>query len=318
MTPIVVGLDGGGSKTRVLITDERGTELGSADGPGSAVRPGEVEHSADVIAATVREALTSAQMSDVTPKVLCVGVAGVGDETPRQSLWQALVARNLAEDIVVQPDFAIALDAAFGDSAGILLIAGTGSIGYGRGPSGTMKRCGGWGPVCGDEGSGAWIGRRALSVVTAASDGREPETALTGAVLTAAEVNGVMDLIRWAAHASPAQLASLAPAVITTAESGDLRANSILSLAAEELVLHVRTLARELFGEERAACEVALTGGLMRPRAPLRKRVEQRMKSAVPGAQVMTGEVVPVRGAVRGALRVLGIDVTVASESQQS
>lgn len=318
MTPIVVGLDGGGSKTRVLIADERGTQLGSADGPGSAVRPGQVEHSADVIAATVREALASAQMTDVVPKVLCVGVAGVGDETPRQSLWQALVARELAEDVIVEPDYAIALDDAFGDASGILLIAGTGSIAYGRGPSGTMMRCGGWGPVCGDEGSGSWIGRRALSVVTAAADGREPETALTGAVLTATELNDVIDLIAWAAAASPAQLASLAPAVISTAESGDLRANAILSLAAEELVLHVRTLAQKLFGDERAACAVALTGGLMRPRAPLRKRVEQRMKSAVPGAQVRAAEVMPVRGAVRGALRVLGIDLSAASESQQS
>ena len=57
MTPIVVGLDGGGSKTRVLVADEHGTQLGSADGPGSAVRPGEVEHSADVIAATVLRCL---------------------------------------------------------------------------------------------------------------------------------------------------------------------------------------------------------------------------------------------------------------------
>jgi glucosamine kinase len=94
---------------------------------------------------------------------------------------------------------------------------------------------------------------------------------------------------------------------VSVAESGDLRANALLSLAAEELVLHVRTLARKLFGDERAACPVSLAGGLLSPGTALRKRVEHRLKSAVPGAQVRPDEVVPVRGAVRGALRFLGV-----------
>ena len=72
----------------------------------------------------------------------------------------------------------------------------------------------------GDEGSGAWIGRRALSIVTAAADGRESPTALTGAVLTAAELNEVSELIAWAAAAKPAQIATLAPVVFSVAESG--------------------------------------------------------------------------------------------------
>ncbi|MEJ7810471.1 MAG: BadF/BadG/BcrA/BcrD ATPase family protein [Gemmatimonadaceae bacterium] len=308
MSAIVAGVDGGGTKTKVWIADERGTHLGSADGPGSAVKPGEADRSADVIAAAVRDALASSAMTHVIPKVVCVGVAGAGRDEGKRALWQALSAREIADDIVVYADAAIALDDAFGDGPGILLIGGTGSVAFGRGPTGTPARCGGWGPMCGDEGGGAWIGRRALSVVTAAADGREPETALTGAVLTAAEANEPEQLIAWAANATPGMLASLVPAVITVAESGDLRANAVLSMAAEELVLHLRTLARELFGDERASCPVALAGGLLSPGAALRKRVEQRLRSAVPGAQLRAEEVVPVRGAVRGALRYLGVD----------
>ena len=163
--------------------------------------------------------------------------------------------------------------------------------------------------MIGDEGGGAWIGRRALSIVTAASDGREPETALTGAILTAAQVGSMAELIPWAAAATPAELASLVPSVMSVADTGDLRANALLSLATEELALHVRTLARELFGDERASVPVALSGGLLAKGSALRKRVEHRLKSAVPGGTIRAEPVDPARGAVKGALRFLGVPV---------
>jgi glucosamine kinase len=297
-----------------MVADERGTEIVSVDGPPSAVRPGEAEHSADVIVATVRDALAAASMSHVTPRVVCVGVAGVGREPERDALWQVLIGRELADDIIVYPDATIALDDAFGDGAGILLIAGTGSVAVARGPAGTTARCGGWGPMIGDEGSGAWIGRRALGAVAAAADGREPATALTGAVLTATQVATVEELVGWAATATPAKLATIAPAVIQVADAGDLRANSLLSMAVEELMLHVRTLARRLFVDERAAVQVALAGGLLGRGKPLRRRLEHRLKTAVPGAQLRQEEVLPSRGAVRGALRSLGIEVGADAE----
>ena len=306
MTSIVIGIDGGGSKTRVIVADENGTALGEVVGPGSAVRPGQHDHSADVITAAINDALASCEMTHVMPKVLCVGVAGVGREPERQALWQALAGRELAEEIVVHPDFFIALDDAFGEGPGILVISGTGSAAFGRAPNGQSARCGGWGPMFGDEGSGAWIGRRALSVVAAATDGREPDTALVGAVLTAAQLNEPQELVAWAAQATPALFASLAPVVSSVADAGDLRANAILSLAVEELVLHVRALARQLFGDERADTPVAFTGGMLTKGTTLRKRLEQRLRSAVPGAHIRSAEVDPARGAVRGALRYLG------------
>jgi glucosamine kinase len=305
MTRIVVGVDGGGSRTRVIVADEHGAELARADGEPSAIRPGDASQSAAVVASVIAEGLRAAGLAGTRPSVVCVGVAGAGREPDRQALLQSLAGLGLADDIVVHADATIALDDAFGDGPGIVLIAGTGSVAFGRGPAGAFGRCGGWGPVCGDEGGGAWIGRRALSVVTASADGREPETALLGAVLTAAQVATAHDLIPWAATAGPPGLAGLVPAVLHCAETGDLRANAVISFAAEELVLHVRTLARRLFTDERATAPVAFAGGLLDRRSLLRARVEHRMKSAVPGAVLDARDVVPARGAVRGALRVL-------------
>src|SRR5207249_2720040 len=156
-----------------------------------------------------------------------------------------------------------------------------------------------------DEGGAAWIGRRALSIAASAADGREPETALLGAILTATEGMDADDLIGWAADAMPASLAALAPVVVSVAEAGDLRANSLLDLAVEELSLHVRALARQLFVEERADVPVALAGGLLSPGSPMRRRLEHRLVSAVPGAHIRADDVVPVRGAVKRALRYL-------------
>jgi glucosamine kinase len=305
MKTIVVGVDGGGTKTRVVVADGTGAELASVMGPASAVRPGAADDSVDVIEQLLAEALEKCEMSDVTPAALCVGIAGVGRDAEYSAFQSALARRSLAEELVVLPDAVVALEDAFGDGAGILLIGGTGSVAYGRGPTGKMARCGGWGPQFGDEGSGSWIGRRALSVISAAADEREPETALLGVILTHLQLETVEELVGWAASATIAQYAALATLVTKVASNGDLRANSLCALAAEELVLHVRTLARQLFIDERAGIPVALSGGMLGRGSYLRKLVEMRLKSAVPGSVLHADDVNPVRGAVRNALRQL-------------
>ncbi len=302
---IVVGVDGGGSKTQVIVATPRGKVLADVTGEPSAVTPGEALSSAEVIGALVRDALAQAEIVD-KPAVLVAGVAGTGREKEQKALLRALRSESLADEIRVVTDADVALTDAFGaEGAGILLIAGTGSVAFGRGPTGTFRRCGGWGPIAGDEGSAAWIGRRALSVVTSSADEREPESRLTGALMTALELETIDDIIPWAAKATPKDLAALAVHVTTLAADRDLRANSICTLAAEELVLHVRTLARQLFVDERASVPVALAGGMLKRASFLRRLVEHRLKTAVPGAELRAEEVVPARGAVKMAAAAL-------------
>jgi len=303
MKELVAGVDGGGSKTRLILASETGDELASVEGGRSAMRPGEAEKSGSVIADLMRQALSEAGVLDAVPTILYGGFAGVGREEERRDLENELNRLGVAEEVVVDSDAAIAMVDAFGDGPGIIVLAGTGSIAYARGINGEYARCGGWGPVFGDEGSGGWLGKRALGVVAAAADGREAPTALTGSILTAAEVNTPEELIPWAIAANTTTIAGLAPVVIATAAAGDPRANALVSLAAEELVVHVRALAMRIFGDERAAIPVAFSGGLLQKGSLLRKKLEQRIRSAVPGAQLRSAEIIPARGAVRAAIR---------------
>jgi glucosamine kinase len=301
---IVVGVDAGGSKTRVVVAGSDGDAIAELSGSGAAMSPGNAEYCAETIATLVRAALANAEQAESMPRVLYVGAAGTGREAEQVALQDALGERELAEDVFVETDASVALTDAFDERSGVLLIAGTGSIAFGRGPAGQLARCGGWGVAFGDEGSGAWIGRRALSVVAASHDGREPETALTGAILTAAQVNEVEQLIPWAIAADREALAALAPSVLAMAAQDDVRANSIVDMAVEELVLHVRSLARKLFVDDRAAFDLALSGGLLQKGSLLRKRLERRLRGSVPGATIHPGEVDGARGAVKLALKV--------------
>lgn len=302
MTDFFAGVDGGGSKTRVIIADALGNHLADVTGAGSAMAPGRGDQSAQIIGDLVRQAASEAGMTGGTLRALVAGVAGVGRVNEQRALTAALEDLELAEEVSVEGDGEIALTDAFGFGAGIILISGTGSIAYGRSPARVSARTGGWGPTFGDEGSGAWIGRKALAIVASAADGREPQTALSGAILTAAQVNDPTELIPWAIAATPKGFAALAPAVFNAASAGDIRANSLVGFAVEELVLHVRALALKLFIDDRAAVPLAFSGGLLQKGSLLRKRLEQRLRSAVPGAQVRAAEIIPARGAVRAAI----------------
>jgi glucosamine kinase len=296
---IVIGVDGGGTKTRLVVADAAGGVLTSVSGGASSITRDDVESSADTIAALAAEGMTAAGLADETASVLCAGVAGAGRETGRKALLRALRSREVADEVIVTTDAEVALADAFGDGPGVLLVAGTGSIAYGRGPTGAEERCGGWGERLGDEGGAVWLARRALSAATASADGREPPTELLGAIMTAAQCDEPSDLIDWAAGASPSDMGALAPVVIRAAENGDQRANTLVAIAAEELVLHIRTLARGLFGDERAAVPTAFTGGLLVRGSLMRKLVEHRLRTAVPGTSVHADEIDAARGAVR-------------------
>jgi N-acetylglucosamine kinase-like BadF-type ATPase len=297
VTRYLIGADVGGTKTAVGVSDGE-TVLARAEGAGAAVRPGRALASATVIADVVRKALAGTDR--LRGDVLYVGAAGAGREPEREELRKALRTENLATTVVVSTDIDIALAAAFDEGPGIVVSAGTGSVAVGRDRSNQRKRIGGYGWQMGDEGSGYAIGRAALGAVSRAADGRSPRTALSERVLAVTRSDSFDALVRWAAGASPAEVAALAPHVLDVAAHGDILAQGIADYAARELTQLVLCLLPTLDVESPVG--VAVTGGLLSTDGPLRRSVLTRFKEE-PGLLPVDGPVDAVLGALRLAAR---------------
>ena len=297
---ILIGADVGGSKTAVGVSDG-GDVLARADGPGAAVRPGRALASAGMIAEVVRRAL--AAVGRLSGDVLLVGAAGAGRDPERSELTKALRTEKLAPRVVVTTDVELALAGAFPEGTGIVVSAGTGSIAVGRDAGGATRRIGGYGWQMGDEGSGYAIGRAALGAVSRAHDGRSPRTALTDRVLSATRSDDFDALVRWAASASPSEMASLAPHVLEVAAQGDPLAQGIADYAARELS-QLAICLRPLLDAE-PPLGVALTGGLLAEDRPLRRSVIARLAEE-PGLRPVDAPV----DAVMGALRLAAAEAT--------
>jgi glucosamine kinase len=200
---------------------------------------------------------------------------------------------------VVTTDIEIALAAAFADGPGIVVSAGTGSIAVGRDRAGKQHRIGGYGWQMGDEGSGYAIGRAALGAVSRAVDGRSPKTALSDRILRASRSADFDSLIRWAATASPAEVAALAPHVLAVAAEGDPLAQGITDYAARELSQLAICLLPRM--DLAPPVSVAVTGGLLAPDQPLRRTLLAKLAEE-PAFQPNDTPVNAVEGALRLAL----------------
>ena len=266
MAKVLIGADVGGTKTAVAVSRD-GKIVGRADGPGAAVRPGRALASSSTIAEVVRQALSAAGL--LLGDVLVVGAAGVGREPEREELRKALRGENVASSVVVTTDIEIALTAAFADGPGIVVSAGTGSVAVGRDRTGKRHRIGGYGWQMGDEGSAYAIGRASLGAVSRAIDGRSPKTALSDRLLKATRSDNYDDLVRWAAGASPAEVAALAPHVLAVAAAGDPLAQGIADYAARELSQLAICLVPKM--DITPPIPVAVTGGLLGADQTLRK-----------------------------------------------
>jgi glucosamine kinase len=276
----LIGIDGGGTRTTVALADARGAERVRRVGPPGIVDPRDPLATVEVLIALVRDV---EEKSGYEPPAaaLCAGLAGVGHAAEREAVHAALARAGVAERVTVVSDGQIALEGAFAGEAGVLVVAGTGSIAYGRGRDGRIERCGGWGMVVGDEGGAYAVGRAALVEALRGVDGRGEATSLLPAVLERLGLTAPDEIPPWAGRAEKADVAALASVVIAVAAAGDRVATRIMEQAARDLASHVRALVERL-APWGAAPEVVFFGGMFR--APgFADLVEAKVERAVPG-----------------------------------
>ena len=292
-----IGIDAGGSRTTAVLVAADGREMRRADGPSGAMRPGEAARAAGTIVEVARRTTFGTSVTLPVSRAV-VGVAGAGRALERDELAAELRTHaGLAREVRVMGDVELALHAAFGASAGIVIAAGTGSAAYARTPDGALHRAGGYGWQLGDGGGGYWLGRRALALAAREHDKPGEVTALGSRVMRALGLGSFDDLVRWATTATPAQVAALAPEVLRAASAGDAASRDAVREAALELSYLVAALARRFAGGEPLV--VAATGGLLGADSPLRTALADRLADMVPGSRLLSDALDPALAAAR-------------------
>jgi N-acetylglucosamine kinase len=290
----VLGIDAGGTRTVCLLVDESGAVLGDARGPGANLQSaGELE-----VEKVLHDVIGRALGHHPQPVAICLGMAGVDRPGEAATIRQILERIGHRAQVYVVNDALIALEAGVPAGAGTVVVAGTGSIAYGRDAMGRAARSGGWGYVLGDEGSGYWLGRLALRAVVRAADGRGAPTAMAEPILGHFGVTKPQDLVRhiYVAGARPSAIAALANIVGAAALAGDATASELISLGGRELAMAAASVAKRL-GIEREP--VLLAGGTLRGLELLRTSLTADLGRRLPGADVRVLSIEPAHGAVR-------------------
>jgi glucosamine kinase len=303
-----LGIDGGGTKTTCAVGDESRLIATAVAGPSNIVRVGE-QQTRESLEQAVRQACAAAGITAGEVARTCIGGSGAAHPELAAKVEQIL-AEILPTPIDVVGDMQIALEAAFDAGPGVIVIAGTGSIAYGRDRQGKTLRAGGWGFAIGDEGSAHWIGRAAISAVLRAADrsGVTPErrlapeaSSLAGALLKTWGVRSLADLARAANAIPPPNFAALFPSVAT---SKDDLAIQVLTRAGQELAELAAVMSRRLFAEvDPASIPVAITGGVFRHAPVVREIFYNELRKLDPRTNVNPQVIEPVEGALRMARR---------------
>ena len=292
------GVDAGGSHSEIVVVDAERRVLARSRGPAAALRPGNTSDVLNVIATGVRETLAQAQRAGL--RGLVVGAAGAGRAPERNALETALREQRVAERVKVIGDGEAALQDAFPGGPGILLLAGTGSIGYARAKSGEIHRVGGLGWQLGDEGSGYALGRAALGAAGRAAEGRGPGTRLLQLIHEHTGTSDVDGLVRWTQTASRDQVAQIARLACAAATGGDDIAAGLIEQAAQELAAHATALLARM---DSRPLSIALGGSLLARDSIVRVTLMAALHRMAPGMVVSGIQVDPALGAATIALR---------------
>lgn len=313
---LVIGVDGGGTKTACLVADMQGNLLGLGfAGPSNCLRlAGGASEAARAVRHGVEAAMLDAGLNISAPgckiRVAQLALGGVGTDGANAAMTEAARAVLDAEDVFVEDDAAAGLAAAVGEVYGVVTVAGTGSIAVAVNRAGRRARSGGWGYRIGDEGSGQDIGRLGLAAAARAHDGRGPATSLVERALSRYEIDTI-DSLRSVLYRQPVNdrdIADFCLDVAAAAQGGDAVALGILEHAGRELAQAACAAARAL-GMDGEGFPVALCGSVFKAGDVIVRPFADELARLVPGARVVQAPYPPVVGAVILALLRAGAGV---------
>ena len=247
---LYLGIDGGQSGTTALIGDESGRVIGEGHaGPCNHV--GASERRAKFFSAVGDSVRMAADQAGVEPKFTAVCAGFSGGAADKDALTRELIQ---AERYFITHDAHIALTGATAGGPGLIVIAGTGSIAYGRNAAGTTARAGGWGYVFGDEGGAFDLVRQALRAILRHEEGWGHPTELRAALLQATNSASANELLHrcYTDEYQRERVAQLAPFVDHAARAGDPVACSIIDGAAQTLAMLAAVVRCQLFNEDKS------------------------------------------------------------------
>lgn len=309
MSGYVLGLDGGGTQTRVAVTNLVGDILGTGLAGAcsmSAVTP------LEAIAATLTatdEALRQIGASRSAILSVCAGVAGFSSTERRMQFTKSMQDAFPRAILSVVPDYAAAFSGGIEGASGVLIIAGTGSVAYGENAAGETHKTGAYGYVIDDSGSGYGVGRSALAAVLQAADGTGPQTLLTERVMDYLGLNSLSEIVPsvYEGGVSRVTIASLSQVVANAAsEDDDAIARAILMRAGGTLASLAHGVTQRLFLDADAAFPVVQIGGLWNAGDALTNVFVRSLRRFAPGAIITPAQRSPVEGAVQRALMQIG------------
>jgi N-acetylglucosamine kinase-like BadF-type ATPase len=307
----VIGIDGGGTKTTSVLCALDGTILTEAQDASSNFQIIGIEQTSHTILNLIETCCHSVGCSISQIGAVVAGLAGAGRSSDQQSVHDGIInlsnTRNLTiNNLVIESDARIALEGAFNGKPGIIIIAGTGSIVFGKDEHGKIYRTGGWGRLIGDEGSGYAIGQKAFRAVARSFDDRSTKTKLTKLFEEKFGMN-TQEAIIHSLYKENFDIASVMPTVIDAASKGDKAAKRILDNAALELVEIVEIMLKKMNTKVKNPLKrpLALIGGLLANEQYYSRKVVSTIRKTGLQVSIRQAESSPVVGAAVMAMEIL-------------
>ena len=283
----IVGIDGGGTKTKLTLCDKEGNILHTVtSGPSNILSSG-YEVAKKSITEVINEGILESGYELEQCASLCIGVAGAGREHIKRQLEEIIRSTGYKGKLVITHDAETALVGGTEGKEGILIIAGTGTICYGKTKEGKIHRLSGWGHIIGDEGSAYSIGIKILNAVMKAYDGRGEETALTNLLLEHMGIHSEDEIITsiYSPKVTKEHIAALASLIDKGCKLHDKVALEIVDETVEDLYICVDAMIKALESTSRSV-KIIIHGSVLVKNTYINKGFKEKLKETYPLAGV--------------------------------